>query len=91
MAALNDRKDVVEFLIKEGKANVNAVDKVSCFIQSINHKSYSVQQREELTMMSLVEDDLGILYRMDKRHFTWLHPLAARRLLSFWSRKGERM
>ena len=49
-AALKGHKAIVEYLIKEGGANVNAVDMVSRLIQSINHKSYSVQQREELTV-----------------------------------------
>ena len=39
LAAWNGHKELVEFLVKEGKANVNAVDEVSCLIIHTNHKS----------------------------------------------------
>jgi len=43
VAARGGRKEIVEFLIKEGGADVEAVKMVSCLIQSIDHKSYLVQ------------------------------------------------
>jgi len=44
LAATEGHKEIVEYLIKEGGADVNAANEVSCLIQSINQKAYSVQQ-----------------------------------------------